>query len=347
VLLVAALGLCSCLPGCSVWHLAHRTLYSELSQYPQVTDGKLACRQYRRWAKDEWQRISHQPGSHGYSSDYASGFIQGFVDQVYAGGNAQAPPIPPRKYWRIGYRNPRGRRAVEQWYDGFRHGAQVAKEGGYREEAVIPSSLWGTQQRADDEQDVERRTGEEEGPPPEPTPAEVLQSPTQVEPLPTPVTRAPLPDPLEETARALEAGDDDMEDATLPVGQPTLLEPDEEQTPLPFPDDEGPPPPPWHRSADARGSTAAASFTKHSSGDQQFDPFEGTAFQPALGLAPPRSTREPIPADGPPDSANKEPSAELSADEDPQAQPVHESDGAGAKGWQQVAPPASSWKKRN
>ena len=143
VLVVAALGVLTCISGCSVWHLAHRTMYSELSQYPQLTDAKLSCRQYQRWAKDEWQRIIDTTGGGGYSSDYASGFIQGFVDQVYAGGNVQAPPMPPRKYWRVGYRNQRGRQAVQEWYGGFRHGAQVAKEGGYRQQAVIPSSLLG------------------------------------------------------------------------------------------------------------------------------------------------------------------------------------------------------------
>jgi hypothetical protein len=322
-------------------------MYSELSQYPQVTDGKLACRQYRRWAKDEWQRVSHQSGGHGYSSDYASGFIQGFVDQVFAGGNAQAPPIPPRKYWRIGYRNPRGRQAVEQWYDGFRHGATVAKDGGYRQEAVIPSSLWGAEQRADHEQALERQIADEEVPPPKPTPAEVPQSPKQLGPLPPPATQAPRLGPPEETSHASETVDNDSENATLPVEQPTLLEPDAEQAPLPFPDDEGPPPPPWHRSADSRGPTAAASYTKRGSGDREFDPFEGTAFQPALGLAPPRRTPKPIPADESADPSDEDPSAVLSTEEAPQTPSAHESDDAEANRWQQAAPPPSSWKKRN
>ncbi len=60
--LVLIVGSLTCLPGCSVWHLAHRTMYSELSQYPPVTDGKLSNRQYKRWAKDEWQRVAHSAG---------------------------------------------------------------------------------------------------------------------------------------------------------------------------------------------------------------------------------------------------------------------------------------------
>jgi hypothetical protein len=112
-----------------------------LAEYPRVTDGRDACQQYQRWAKQEWAQIESTQPADSRSDDYASGFIQGFVDQVYAGGKAQAPPIPPRKYWRIGYRNPHGREAVENWYRGFQHGAQVAQEKGYRQQAIIPSSV--------------------------------------------------------------------------------------------------------------------------------------------------------------------------------------------------------------
>ena len=83
--------------GCSSYHLAKRTMYCELNEYPQVTDGKLACRKYRGWAKQEWQRVRMESGDT-FSDDYASGFLQGFVDQVYAGGKPVAPPVPPRKY---------------------------------------------------------------------------------------------------------------------------------------------------------------------------------------------------------------------------------------------------------
>ena len=116
-------------------------MYSELAEYPQITDGRLACKQYQRWARDEWQQIQQDEGGAGFSGDYGSGFVQGFVDQVYAGGAVRPPAMPPRKYWRTGYRNPRGEQAVEDWYGGFRHGAHVAKAGGYRHQAEIPSSL--------------------------------------------------------------------------------------------------------------------------------------------------------------------------------------------------------------
>ena len=126
--------------GCSVYHLTKRTLHTELNEYPQTTEAKRACREYQRWAKQEWHRASNEfdvPPSR----DYASGFLQGFVDQVYGGGETSAPPIPPRKYWRVGYRDANGRQAIDDWYHGFEHGAEVAQVGGYRDRAVVPSSL--------------------------------------------------------------------------------------------------------------------------------------------------------------------------------------------------------------
>ncbi len=128
--------------GCSPYQLARRTLYGELAEYPRVTDGRIACQQYQRWAKQEWERLLAENPDETYSSDYGSGFIQGFVDQVFAGGSVEPPAVPPHRYWRIGYRSERGRRAIESWYNGFEHGARIAKDNGYRDRAVIPSSLF-------------------------------------------------------------------------------------------------------------------------------------------------------------------------------------------------------------
>jgi hypothetical protein len=137
--MLVAFGL-SNVPGCSPFQLAKQTLHHELNQYPRFTDGKISCREYRRWAQDEWQQLAAD-SSDSFSPDYASGFLQGFVDQVYAGGTASPPPMPPRRYWRLPYRNERGQQAIRDWYAGFEHGARVAHDKGYRDRAVIPSSL--------------------------------------------------------------------------------------------------------------------------------------------------------------------------------------------------------------
>lgn len=143
------------LVGCSPWQLARRTLYGELAEFPRVTDGRISCQQYQRWAKLEWKKIVEQNTGEPFSSDYASGFIQGFVDMVYAGGEVRTPAVPARRYWGIGYKNSEGKRATENWFNGFDHGARVAKENGYRERAVIPSSIYMDAAKKDESQTLE------------------------------------------------------------------------------------------------------------------------------------------------------------------------------------------------
>jgi hypothetical protein len=127
--------------GCSPWQLAHRTLHTELNEFPRVTDGRLSSRQYCRWAKQEWRKFASEHPEATHSSDYISGFIYGFRSYVYAGGSTDPPSIPPSRYWRIGFRNERGDQAVRDWYEGYSHGALTAKEKGYRDRVTVPSSL--------------------------------------------------------------------------------------------------------------------------------------------------------------------------------------------------------------
>ena len=126
--------------GCTPWQLAKKTLFTELNEFPRVTDGRLAVKQYSKWAREEWHNYAAaSPNSH--SSDYIGGFIQGFTKYVHAGGNTDPPAVPPRRYWRVGYKNERGRAAIQDWYNGYAHGTQVANEKGYRERATLPSSM--------------------------------------------------------------------------------------------------------------------------------------------------------------------------------------------------------------
>jgi hypothetical protein len=75
------------------------------------------------------------------SPDYALGFRDGFVDYVYAGGNGEPPPVPPRQYWNVMLRSPEGKQLADAWFAGYRHGAQIARDGGYRDLGTIRTSL--------------------------------------------------------------------------------------------------------------------------------------------------------------------------------------------------------------
>lgn len=126
--------------GCTPWQMAKRTLFTELNEYPRVTDGRLASKQYSKWAREEWRRIA-AASSESHSSDYIRGFVQGFTSFVHIGGSTDPPPVPPRRYWRVGYKNNRGQAAIQDWYNGYAHGATVADEQGYRERSTLPSSI--------------------------------------------------------------------------------------------------------------------------------------------------------------------------------------------------------------
>jgi hypothetical protein len=76
-----------------------------------------------------------------FSEDYERGFKDGFTDFMELGGTGSPPAIPPRRYWKLKYRTPKGHRAVQDWYAGFRDGAAEARDCSYRRWRNVPSSL--------------------------------------------------------------------------------------------------------------------------------------------------------------------------------------------------------------
>jgi hypothetical protein len=99
------------------------------------------CRESKRnseWARQAWANVRGQNPQACYSKDYAAGFEDGFANYLYRGGNGEPPPLPPRHYRSVGYQTPQGYRAIEDWFAGYRHGAGVAKESGYRQWVTGP-----------------------------------------------------------------------------------------------------------------------------------------------------------------------------------------------------------------
>jgi hypothetical protein len=129
---------CQC--GCTVYQSARRTLIEEPSQFSWRLDRGRSLKVYRQWADEAWAAESVVCPEIADADDYSLGFRDGFVDFVYAGGAGEPPPLPPRKFWNIGWRTPAGANAAEQWFAGYRHGAQVARDGGYRMSGVVNST---------------------------------------------------------------------------------------------------------------------------------------------------------------------------------------------------------------
>ena len=140
-LVLVSLLLCVTFSGCSVCLLAKRVLIKEPADFSWKADRAQSLEAYQCWANQAWyQQWSADPELQA-SSKYVAGFKDGFVDYVYAGGTGEPPPVPPRQFWNVSARNDRGHAAAADWFAGFRHGAQVARDEGYRDRVTIQSSL--------------------------------------------------------------------------------------------------------------------------------------------------------------------------------------------------------------
>ncbi len=95
----------------------------------------------RKWAEHAWGEVLAANPQAGFSADYAQGFRDGFAHYLYWGGNGEPPALPPHRYRKLRYQTPQGYKAIEDWFAGFRHGAEVARQNGYRQWITGPSSL--------------------------------------------------------------------------------------------------------------------------------------------------------------------------------------------------------------
>lgn len=93
---------------------------------------------FKGWAAQAWNETVKAAGEHHYSIDYEKGFKEGFRDYIECGGTGEPPAVPTLCYRTAIFRDPRGQQAVQDWYDGFRHGSQVARESGLRETILVP-----------------------------------------------------------------------------------------------------------------------------------------------------------------------------------------------------------------
>jgi hypothetical protein len=139
-----SLGLCLLSSGCGPITLAARTLVLEPIHDWAVADAVLEHHRDYHLAEESWDAIAQADPEHTYSPDFIHGFKDGFADYVYAGGSGE-PPLPPRYYWKVRYETPQGHQAIADWFAGFRLGAELARESGYREWVVIPSALLRTE----------------------------------------------------------------------------------------------------------------------------------------------------------------------------------------------------------
>jgi hypothetical protein len=138
---VVIVGVCLAVQGCGPITYATRTLVIEPVHYCLTADNLLETHRNYQLAESSWKAIVHAEPGVSYSADYAAGFKDGFADYLYAGGTGEPPPLPPRHYWKFRYETPQGHQAIEDWFAGFRHGAAVAQQSGYREWVLLPAAV--------------------------------------------------------------------------------------------------------------------------------------------------------------------------------------------------------------
>jgi hypothetical protein len=133
--LLFALSLLS--PGCELAVLTAENLADTVAGY---TDKVLDCTNEVCLAERAWQAVRKSNPGISYSVYYARGFRDGYVDYLDNGGDGEPPLVAPACYYHAIYHTPAGHRAVDDWFDGFRHGAALAKASGYREHIVVAVS---------------------------------------------------------------------------------------------------------------------------------------------------------------------------------------------------------------
>jgi hypothetical protein len=216
--------------GCSVCHNAHRTVIEEPSRFSWKHDRARSRELYSRWADQEWRARGRAEASCD-SPTYRAGFQEGFVEYVFAGGNGEPPAVPPREFWNAELRNERGQSLADLWFAGYRHGASVARDGGYRDMVVVRSSLWTSE--ADDvalhaalpaapleyyDETSDPHPAEAELIPPSATYEYLPEEPGSEEPDPAPAEQADEAVPFHEGAPPGNPFEDDPAQEELPRG---------------------------------------------------------------------------------------------------------------------------------
>lgn len=63
------------------------------------------------------------------SKSFRKGYQQAYVD-IALGDSGEVPPVPPEEYWAAQYRTPEGYMEIQEWFTGYKLGAEHALSGG-------------------------------------------------------------------------------------------------------------------------------------------------------------------------------------------------------------------------
>ena len=120
---LVVLAICAASTGCSGYF---RSIERNFAILPlQAGDEqRMKFRNHHR-AEEAWRLLS-EGSHHSFSEDFGDGFVAGYADYLNYGGHGEPPAVPPFRYRTVKYQTPDGVEAINQWYEGWRHGAVMA-----------------------------------------------------------------------------------------------------------------------------------------------------------------------------------------------------------------------------
>lgn len=125
--------------GCGfVKNIQRNVVYSPLYTLTDQADHH----RHEQMAREAFLQMAMNFTDQEFSCDYRRGFVEGFTDYLDFGGVGEPPPIPPPSYRLFGYMTPDGLAAMEDWKNGFRHGAATGRASNLRELVTLPV-YWG------------------------------------------------------------------------------------------------------------------------------------------------------------------------------------------------------------
>jgi hypothetical protein len=98
--------------------------------------------QIRKDAREAWREVQTQYARRAFTAEFRDGFLDGYIDYLDRGGDAQPPVVPPAKYTRHQkYFTPEGHALLRDYLLGFKYGVDVAVATGQRQYLTVPVLL--------------------------------------------------------------------------------------------------------------------------------------------------------------------------------------------------------------
>ena len=135
--LLSLAAVCCCCLGCSVTNRLCETLCNEVKYRRAEHRVK---RRERELARSAWNDLKKSSPEFDWSADNARGFHDGFAGFLHT-GYVQPPPVPPERYWQMCRDSVKGWQATQDWFSGYRLGADAARQSGWRGRFTAPVSI--------------------------------------------------------------------------------------------------------------------------------------------------------------------------------------------------------------